>query len=210
MSYSLVPYVLDLEALGRAVGGADEALIAAIIQRDPEDFAEGEPDAAGVSLGEALRALVMGGPFVSGAEHQYGYALERLCEHLGERLDRGDVWADIRWDVIEGTGMEEILDDAGPPVPLPKINSYPAVGHLTVAQVAEMAASLAQGHLTTAAPSGRKRRPGFRARIVGLILRQITRREPLSAADLRELMDEFEEWLRQAAAKKQGLVFFYY
>jgi hypothetical protein len=209
VSYSLNPYLVDLDALARAVGSKDESIIAAVTARDPEAFAEDDGDDEEISLGRALRDLVMGNPPVEESAHQYGYALEQLCDHLGKRLDGEDVWEGIRWEVLEATGMEEIMERK-PPVPLPKTDDFPAIGHLTAAEIAEMTARLSQGPLTTAAPSGRKRKPTPRAWLTNRILRAITHRQALSDADLRELLDEFANWLREAAARKQGLVFFYY
>jgi hypothetical protein len=212
VSYSLIPYVVDLDTLIRAVGSKDESIIAVVLEHDPEAFAEDEPedepDDDEISLGQALRDLVMGQPPVEGSAHQYGYALEQLCHHLGERLDC-DEWCDIRWEVIEATGMEEIMDRKSP-VPLPETDDFPAVGYLTAGEVAALAAKLEQGPLTTAAPSGQQRAPTRPAGPGALLLRGIARRAALSEADTRELLDEYGLWLRKAAAKKQGLVFFYY
>jgi hypothetical protein len=145
----------------------------------------------------------------SRSAHQYGYALERLCAHLGERLD-ADCWESIHWDVLEATGIEEILTRTGPPVPLPPIDNFPAIGHLKAADIASMVAKLGDGPLKTAAPSGRKPRRSLRAWLLGLLLSRFSRREPLTDEDLRELLDAYAGWLRQAAARQKSLVFFYY
>ena len=39
---------------------------------------------------------------------------------------------------------------------------------------------------------------------------RFSRREPLTENDLRELLDEYETWLRHAAAQQKSLVFFYH
>jgi hypothetical protein len=209
MSYTLIPYLVDLEALRRAAGSKDEALIAAAAEREPGLFEPENADEDEIPEGEALRHLVMGTPPDKRSTHQYGYALKSLCEHLGERLD-ADYWESIHWDVLEATGMEEILTRTGSPVPLPPIDSFPAIGHLKAADIAAMVAKLGDGHLKTAAPSGRKPRRSLRAWLLGLLLSRFSRREPLSEGDLRELLDEYESWLRQAAAKQKSLVFFYH
>lgn len=66
MSYTLTPYLVDLGELRRAVGKRDEALLAAIREGASEYFADEETDEEtdeeAISLGEALRHLVMGDP----------------------------------------------------------------------------------------------------------------------------------------------------
>jgi hypothetical protein len=210
LSYSLMPYYVDLQVLRAAVGGKDEALLAALAAARPELFAEeADPDEDEVALGTAVRHLVMGDPPAGGSAHQYGYALKELCEHLGEPAE-SDCWEAIRWDVIAATGMDEILTRTGPPVPLPPNDDFPRIGHLSAEEARTQAARFDAGPVQTLAPSGRKSRRGFREWLLDRLLRGLTRRDPLTADDLRELLDEYAGWLRKAAAEGKGLVFFYY
>ena len=91
MSYTLTPYLVDLDELRRTVGSKDGALVRAIIQGKPERFEEdpdADPeDADEVSLRRALTDLVMGNPPAPGAAHRYG---PRAACRQG-----GDVLADI-------------------------------------------------------------------------------------------------------------------
>ena len=212
MSYSVGAYAVDLEELRRAIGSRDETLLAALIEQNP-DLGEPDEDAeeeGKVSEGMALRHLVMGETPHPPSAYQYHYALEELCRRLGEWLP-GDLWTSIRWWVLEETGFEEILA-MGPPVDLPPSEDFPRVGHLTVEQVRRLVERMGpDGHLTTAAPSGKKGRRSLRTRIVQAIFsRLLPRRDPMTADDLREMLDEYEAWLREAASKGRALVFFYY
>lgn len=210
MSYSLVPYLVDLEQLRRAIGCKSEALLAEVIAGNPDVLRDEESDDEELSLTQALRHLVMGEPPEAGSAHQYGYALMELCRHLGEELPERDLWESIHSDVLEATGADELLSRTGPPAPLPKIDNFPYIGHLEAAQIAALVDRLGEGRLISAAPSGRKPRRSFRSWLIGKLLSRITRREPMTAEEVRECLDEYEGWLRQAAAKKKSLVFFYY
>ena len=50
--------------------------------------------------------------------------------------------------------------------------------------------------------------------MLGLIVKRLTgidmRQRELTDEDRRELLDEYEGWLREAASKKKSIVFFYY
>ncbi|MGV3719289.1 MAG: DUF7691 family protein [Actinomycetota bacterium] len=210
MSYSLVPYLVDLEQLRQAVGGKNEALLAAVIAGNPDALQDAEPDDEELSLAQALRHLVMGEPLDAGSAHQYGYALMELCRHLGEELPERDLWESIHSNVLESTGADELLSRTGAPVPLPKIDDFPYIGHLEAAQISALVDRLGGGRLISASPTGRKPRRSFRSWLIGKLLSRITRRGPMTAEEVRECLDEYEGWLRAAAAKKKSLVFFYH
>jgi hypothetical protein len=59
MSYSLIPYLVDLDQLRTAVGSKDEALLAAIATSNPDAF-QGDEDDDEITVGQALRHLVTG------------------------------------------------------------------------------------------------------------------------------------------------------
>ena len=213
MSYSVGAYAVDLGELAKVIGSKDEALLAALIADNPE---LGEPDEEAeeedqVSESAALRHLVMGETPHPPSAYQYGYALEELCRHLGEWLP-GDLWTSIRWTVLEETGFQEILKKTDPPVPLPPSEDFPRIGHLSAEQVRAMVQKMGpDGHLTTAAPSGKKGGRSLRTRVVTAVFsRLLSRREAMTAEDVREMLDEYEAWLREAASKGKALVFFYY
>jgi hypothetical protein len=210
VSYSLVPYAVDLNQLRAALGSKDEALLTAILESDPERFEEDE-DEGELSLRAALRHLVMGLNRRNDSGYQYGYALEHLCAYLGERLD-SDEWESIRWEVLEETGMVEIMEGNGSPVRLSRINDFPSLGHLTPEQVRVMAERIEQGPLTTAALSGKKPQRSASTAVLGWVLSRITsrRRSRMTDQERRELLAEYEDWIKTAAANGKGLVFFYY
>jgi hypothetical protein len=106
--------------------------------------------------------------------------------------------------------MSELLDKSGPPIPLPPNDDFPAIGHLKAEEIAATIARMGNGHLATAAPSGRKPRRSFRAWLLGLLVSRIVQREPMTPEDVRDLLNEYESWLREAAEKQKSLVFFYY
>ena len=143
MSYSLVPYQIDLAKLRDAVGGQDTQLIESIRAQDPERF---DSDEYELSLGEALKQLVMGEELGTTATHQYGYALEKMADHLGQRLPF-DLWCGVRWAAMEDSGVAPILE-SGPPVPLPKIPDFPGIGFLERDKIATMVTTMGEEGLT--------------------------------------------------------------
>lgn len=209
MSYNLVPFLVDLDQLRGAIGSKDTTLLAALQRANPDAFQYDEDD-EGISLGQALKHLVMGERPDPASAHQYGYALMELCGHLGEEVAERDLWSSIRWEVLESTGADQLLSQTGPPVPLLPMDDFPVMGHLQAAEIAALVAKLGNGRVTTAAPSGRKPRRSLRSRLIGWLFSGLTRREPMTAEDVRECLEEYEGWLREAAAKHKSLVFFYH
>lgn len=125
MSYSLVPYMVDLDKVRKAVGSGDADLVEQIRNSDPQRFGD---DGEDLSLGTALQQLVMGEPLIEEHGYQYGYALEQLVKHLGKELPL-DLWCGVRWAAVADSGVEPILM-SGSPVPLPEIPDFPTIGHL--------------------------------------------------------------------------------
>ena len=155
MSYVLTPYLIDLERLRQAVGSQDESLIAALLDEEASDFEdeweEGEPDEVSdleISLDHAVRCLVRGEHLGKAAGSQYGYAIERLCRHLGEAI-LPDIWGGVRWTAVEDSGLEDLLTTTGPPVRIPDPGGFPTIGHLTAAEVAAKVSQLGATHLTS-------------------------------------------------------------
>jgi hypothetical protein len=210
MSYSLMPYAVDLQRLRSAVGSKDEALLAEIQEANPATFADDDPDEDEISVGGALRDLIMGHAPVVVSAHQYGYALKVLVEHLGEWLP-SDMWEGITWRVLQTTGMGDLLQNSGSPIPLPKMDDgFPVFGHLTAERVKELASKLGDTPPTTVDLSGKKKRRGLQEWLVDKVVEKITHRSMPGDEDLVECMEEYAGWLREAAAKGQALVFFYY
>lgn len=210
MSYSLMPYAINLDQLRNAVGSKDEALLAEIQEANPEAFAEDDHDEDEISVGRALRDLIMGHPPVAASAHQYGYALKVLVEHLGEWLP-SDMWESITWRVLQTTGMGDLLQDSGTPVPLPKMDDgFPAIGHLTADRVKELASKLQGTPPKTVDLTGKKKRRTFGQWAVDKVIEKITHRSMPGDDDLVECMEEYAGWLRDAAGKGKAIVFFYH
>lgn len=148
MSYVLTAYVVDLDALQQAIGSGDEQLVTRVIENDPDAFDNEDADDGGLSLTEALRQLILSKPQGGDDAHQYGYALQSLCRCLGEEL-LPDMWGGVRWEAVEECGLEGLLTETGPPVPLPENDDYPSIGHLKRGEIDQsLAAARKRGSKT--------------------------------------------------------------
>jgi len=143
MSYSFVPYMIDLGKLRAAIASKNVKLIASIRKEDPKRFDSEQYD---LTLGQALTQLVMGERLGDKATHQYGYALEKLARHLGKPLPL-DLWCGVRWEAMEGSGVAPIME-SGPPVKLPKIPDFPSIGFLERDKIAQMVKKMGAEGLT--------------------------------------------------------------
>jgi hypothetical protein len=128
MSYSLIPYAVDLKKLRAAVGSKEQALVQAVIHGNAKLFKQ-QGEAGELSLREALEQLVMGSDLDGDWGHVYGYALEQLCRHLGTPL-KVEGWIGVHWEIMEMFQLDQLLKDSGPPVELPFIADFPTIGHI--------------------------------------------------------------------------------
>jgi hypothetical protein len=138
MSSVLTPFLVDLKSLRQAVGSRDESLIAAVIEKNPDLFRPQDPEYDhGIPASLALRHLVMGESPNTDEQSagKYGFALEALCNYLGERI-LPDCWGGVSWLALADSGVEDVLTRSGPPVPLPDLQGAMTIGHLTAAEVA--------------------------------------------------------------------------
>lgn len=182
MSGVLTPFLVDLKSVRQAVGSRDESLITRVIEKNPELFRPPDPEYdSGIPTSVALRHLVMGESPATDepSAPKYGFALEALCNHLGERI-LPDCWGGVSWRALTDSGVEDVLMRSGPPVPLPDLQGGMTIGHLTVAEVAAELAKIDAGD-----------------------------QPPIEDEDLQELVDEYHGWLRKAAAKKKDVVLIY-
>ena len=145
MSYCLIPYMIDLAQLRSAVGGKDAGLVRAIRSSNPEKFDDPDPRYP-LTLGDALSHLVMGEPNNPKVPHQYGYALEVLCQRLGQGLGC-DMWGGVRFAALDDSGVGTVMG-SGPPVTLPVNRDVPVIGYLDRQQVATAVAEFPAGGLT--------------------------------------------------------------
>jgi len=140
MSYVLTPYAVDLVRLRAAIGSEDKKIIAATRKIVGKQF---DAAADGLSIGQAVTALVMGTPRGKIATHQFGYALEALAEHLGTRLAK-NVWSGVGWAAVVDAGLDAVMK-RGSPIRLPTYPDFPMIGFM---KHDEVVALLAQ-HRTT-------------------------------------------------------------
>lgn len=175
MSYCLRVFLVDLEQVRAALGGGDPDLAASVMEYHPEPFQEHDP-AAGLSPRDALSELLAGKLTEPNSAHQYARALRELCDYLGDELDG---WSDIRWSVMEATGLGPLLEESGSPVALPtNPGRYPLVGYIPRDRVA---ATLPRPQQSS------------------------TGAEP----DRTAFSKDYEEWLETARQEARDLVFFY-
>lgn len=161
-----------------AIGSKDLAVIDAVVARNPRAFVAQE-EGEDISLRQALSTLIVGGDFNSEYAHLYGYALEQLCHQLGSAL--GVKYSDaVRSHTLMVTSVEDILEESGSPVSLPRIPDLPTIGHV---RPEDMAPTL--------------------ARVRG-------QRSLCTDRALLDLFGELEAWLETALSQSKALVFFYY
>lgn len=140
MSYVLTAYTLDFVRLRAAIGSQDEKIITATRKIVGKQF---DADHDGLSIGQAVSALIMGTPRGKIATHQFGYALEAIAEHLGKRLAK-DAWSGVGWPAVSDAGLGEVIT-RGSPVKLPKYPDFPMIGFMEHDEVIALSAK----HLAT-------------------------------------------------------------
>jgi hypothetical protein len=132
MGYQTRIYGVDLRRLQSAFGSHDGDLVRRLSEQYAEDFADADEGFAteiaegALTLEAALAEVIQG--TISGSRStafQYGYALEMLSRHLGEKMDT-DMLGEI-----EGIGFAEQLATSGPPIPIPIPEDFPIIGYMT-------------------------------------------------------------------------------
>lgn len=152
MSYAVHAYAIDLVALGKIAGSGNAVLAKRLVNRfarelqqiDDVDFEPGPTRAAEILTRLVVEGLPDGADAGDEPGYKWGYALELVCRELSEPLPSR---------VFSGMGSElfDALDAAlaraknkrrvsaiffdGAPLPLPEIEDFPAIGHLTPAEV---------------------------------------------------------------------------
>jgi hypothetical protein len=194
VGYNVRAYAVDLDRLRSLVGSGDEALLATLASEHARALAEVDRIDAGapsvVSAAEALAALVHGRMEDGESNFKYGYALELACRQLGQELSNQH-WSAMHgewFDAVEDAftelgGKTKVSNDvfwSGPPVELPFIDDFPAIGTVPAESVKPLLAEL-EAVLAKA-------------------------RSSQENAALRELLG----WLRIADRDALGIVTFYY
>jgi hypothetical protein len=227
VSYSLVPYIVDIEKVKNAINSGNKELLAKVLQKseleddfDPNKSDEEESDDDDEddepSLGRTVGDLILGRKRVEWAGFQYGYALEQLCSYFG-KIPEGDNWCGVRWEIMEATGADVLLVSSGSPVQLPEIDDFPTIGFLSAQEVQKAVQSIGPEGLATAAPAVKKIKKTLAQKLLGPVfmwlLRRMTgipKRGNLTPEDKKSLLNEYEQLLKQAASANQSIVFFYY
>jgi hypothetical protein len=130
-------YGLDLDRLKAIFGSKDGNFTTEILKarkRDFKDWNEQFEDDEGedyLKSEQALREIVAG----SFGEHEhaeamYGYTLQIICEHIGQRVGGDDVFS------VADHPYASRLAASGPPIPIPYDKSdFPEIGFLSLAQI---------------------------------------------------------------------------
>ena len=134
----------------------------------------------------ALWQLMMKLPLQKDAGFQYGYCIEMLCKHFGERVDETSLtWFDDVLDPLLKKARcpktDKLLGKGVFPIKIPPPADFPELGTVTPAGCAA----------------------GLRA---------MTAVKPLTNGDenLDMVVDEVRRWFELAKAKRRGLVWFVY
>ncbi len=191
MGYNVQAYAVDLEKLRALVGSRDDAFIGALCDKyDRELGGVDDIDASEPSARDAVAALVRAQMQDGEVNFKYGYALELACRELGEWLPNQH-WSAMHgewFDAVDDAfadlgGKSKLCSDvfwSGPPVDLPFIDDFPAIGTVPTDRVGPLRDEL-EAVCAKARPSQ-------------------------ETSSLRELL----EWLRVAQRDGRGLVTFYY
>lgn len=157
MSYSISAYAVDLKQLEGLLGSKDRRLVEEIRVREAEEIAQQsawfakEIQGGAPTLAEALTWLIDGVELPAEHAFQYWYAVELLAKHLGERIDVSGLES-IGYSYL--AEVDEILGsmlgvpsrlhlttllERAPPLKLPALEDFPAVGYLSVGECEEVA-----------------------------------------------------------------------
>jgi len=193
VSYGVVAYATDIDRIRRFVGSADEEVLAASRLRLRtasladllDDYGSGAP-----SPEDVLAQLINGGPYDDRIGFAYAYALEALIETYGAMLDNS-AWypAPLEWakaveQQFERLGASvpvERLVWGGSPVPLPRADDFPTIGHLEAEEVRALDLAVRSLDLST-----------------------------VEDANLRASIHGIRTWFDNATRLSYGLVCFYY
>lgn len=126
MGYTTIAYGVDIDRLAAVKGSCDQGLLAKMDRAiSEEEHRIADPDCP-LSLREALERIVTNQvKSVPNGDHQYVYAMELLCQHLGKALDgQGHIkyLDDLCWDVA--------MNDFRTPLDLPNPLGFPDARYL--------------------------------------------------------------------------------
>lgn len=164
MSYGMMAFAVDFDALNSWIGSGDEALVAKLLREMGGELTEldeldlEEDDEITLPAADALRQLIMGEPLNPEQGYKYAYLIKDLCWAYDEFLDN-HYWCPIRSNWVseqfdpklqssgvpaEVFGVASHLLFRGSPFPIPEPECFPAVGYLTPEEVPGVADLLAR------------------------------------------------------------------
>lgn len=191
MGYNVQAYAVDLEKLRSLVGSNDDAMIGSICDKyDRELSGIDEIDGSQPSARDAVGALIRARMEDGEVNFKYGYALELACRELGKWLPNehwsamhGEWFDSVDDAFTDAGGKSKLCSDvfwSGPPVEIPFIDDFPAIGTVPAERVGPLSREL-EAAVAKARPSQ-------------------------ETDSLRELL----EWLHVAEREGGGIVTFYY
>jgi hypothetical protein len=160
MGYGLSVFLVPGKKLAAIPGSGDQRQLEHVLNKMASSLASYDEQMVDVSdpndltHGQALREIFEGHFSKPRLYSRYGWALEILCDFLGERLDNGpfcpcdDDWYEQLDEVLEEAGVpiRFLYLTGNPPIPLPSQNDWPEVGHWTNLEIRQ-AAPLLVGRL---------------------------------------------------------------
>ena len=134
MGYCVTSFAVDLSQVSWAVGSRNQPLLNILIEEFEDDFEQYDEMAANfhddedpddpLTMRTALTQMIMGDAYNKQLGFMYGYALEFLCLHFGERLPNRE-WSAMPSGCEWVETVDRALDRAGVPE-----NILRVAGHL--------------------------------------------------------------------------------
>lgn len=136
MSYILTAYILDIDQLKSVFGSNDQKLLNAIRENQVErleeldECFEDEIEEGAPTTFAAIEQIVAGVITNSDdAAFQYGYAIEFICQELGERVLTDDL------GILSVLKLNTKLSQPRLPLPIPQPEDFPEISFLTAYEV---------------------------------------------------------------------------
>jgi hypothetical protein len=144
MGYGIMAYRIDAAELLSIPGSLDVNLVSEILKAYNNEI-EREEDSEGAKGSHrlALLEIVTGTCLGAIGPHVYGYALEYICEFLGEYLSPSpfDRCSEEELKFVDETLKLPVslrsMAGFDPPIPLPNPNGFPGVGYWSPERIAE-------------------------------------------------------------------------
>jgi hypothetical protein len=196
VSYPYSAHAVDLRKIVAAAGSKDKKLEAALKKKFADEYAEnGEWFADEIAKGaptlERAVSEIIAGTMPKKSKHgfQYGYALEKLVDHFGKRIDEDELGLGADEGIesylkkAKQPTFEKLTKTGTFPIPIPAPADFPEISTMTPKDVvAALKSFTAIGKLIKAADDD----------------------------DAEEIADALKSWCKKAASKKQALVLFAY